>query len=232
MLKKISSDKQKTLYIILSVLVLSLIMSFVDAVIRPTYFVKSVIKIVLFLVVPMIYFVLFRDEVSQMKQLFVPRRKDLLQSLAMGVAIYIVIVGGYFLLRGVIDFSAITGNLTANAGITADNFIYVATYISFVNSFLEEFFFRGFAFITLKNQTNRKFAYILSASLFSIYHAGMTTGWYHIIVFVLGLIVLFIGGCIFNYLNEKCDNIYPSWLVHMFANFALNTVGFVLFGVL
>ena len=227
-----NSINQKTLYIVISVFVLALIMSLVDAVIRPTYFVKSVIKIVLFLVVPMIYFILFRDEVTQMKQLFVPRKKDFLRSLAMGVAIYIVIVGGYFLLRGIIDFSAITGNLTANAGITADNFIYVATYISFVNSFLEEFFFRGFAFITLKNQTNRKFAYIFSAALFSIYHAGMTTGWYHIIVFVLGLIVLFIGGCIFNYLNEKCDNIYPSWLVHMFANFALNTVGFVLFGVL
>ncbi len=232
MLGKNSKDKRKTLYIVISVLILSLLMSFVDAIIRPTYFVKSMIKIILFAVIPMIYFALFRDEVGQMKRLFVPRKKDFLRSLAMGVAIYIVIVGGYFLLRGIIDFSAITGNLTANAGITADNFIYVATYISFVNSFLEEFFFRGFAFITLKNQTNRKFAYILSAALFSIYHAGMTTGWYHVIVFVLGLIVLFIGGCIFNYLNEKCDNIYPSWLVHMFANFALNTVGFVLFGLL
>ena len=232
MLGKISKDKRKTLYIVISVLVLSILMSFVDAVIRPTYFVKSVIKIILFAVVPMIYFALFRDEVSQMKKLFVPRKKDFFRSLAMGVAIYIVIVGGYFLLRDIIDFSAITGNLTANAGITADNFVYVATYISFVNSFLEEFFFRGFAFITLKKQTNRTFAYVLSAALFSIYHAGMTTGWYHPIVFVLGLIVLFIGGCIFNYLNEKCDNIYPSWLVHMFANFALNTVGFVLFGVL
>ena len=43
---------------------------------------------------------------------------------------------------------------------------------------------------------------------------------------------LIVGGCIFNYLNEKNDNIYPSWFVHMFANFAINTVGFILFGIL
>ena len=51
MLKKISMDKQKIIYIVTSVLILSILMSFVDAVIRPTYFVKSVIKIILFAVV-------------------------------------------------------------------------------------------------------------------------------------------------------------------------------------
>ena len=71
MLEKISKDKRKTLYIVISVLILSLLMSFVDAVIRPTYFVKSMIKIILFAVIPMIYFALFRDEVGQMKRLFV-----------------------------------------------------------------------------------------------------------------------------------------------------------------
>ena len=34
------------------------------------------------------------------------------------------------------------------------------------------------------------------------------------------------------YLNEVNDNIYSSWFVHMFCNFAINTIGFILFGVL
>ena len=29
--------------------------------------------------------------------------------------------------------------------------------------------------------------------------------------------------------DEKYENIYLSWLVHMFANFATNTIGFMLF---
>ena len=42
------------------------------------------------------------------------------------------------------------------------------------------------------------------------------------------MVGLVIGGVIFNWLNEKLDTIYCSWLTHMFANFAINTIGFIL----
>ena len=224
------NNNKKSVIMAVLIVIFCVLMAVIDGVFKADYFIKSIIKLVLFLILPAVYS--FYDKDIRIKEILRPRKSGIKTAMFLCVLVYVIILGGYLLVKNIFDFSAITGNLTANAGITADNFIYVAAYISFVNSFLEEFFFRGFAFITLKNQTNRTFAYVLSAALFSIYHAGMTTGWYHPIVFVLGLIVLFIGGCIFNYLNEKCDNIYPSWLVHMFANFALNTVGFVLFGVL
>ncbi len=124
------------------------------------------------------------------------------------------------------------GSLTEGMGITAGNFLYVSLYISLVNSFLEEFFFRGYGFITLKKYTGRKFAYIFSSSIFAVYHVGMLLGMFYIGVLFLLLLGLMIGGCIFNCLNERNDTIYPSWFVHMFANFGINTVGFILFGVL
>ena len=117
-------------------------------------------------------------------------------------------------------------------GITSDNFIYVSLYISLMNSFLEEFFFRGYGFITLKKYTGRRFAYIFSSLIFAAYHVGMLIGMFDLGTLALLLFGLIVGGCIFNYLNEKNNNIYPSWFVHMFANFAINTVGFILFGVL
>lgn len=223
--------KKKALYIILSVLILALLMSFIDGFIKPPYLIKSVVKIVLFLIVPMVYFALYKKERKQLKEIFIPKSKDFFRAIVLGVAVYGVIVGAYFLLRGVFDFSMIAGSLTADVGVSAENFVFVALYISFVNSLLEEFFFRGFAFITLKEQTGRKFAYIFSAFLFALYHVGMTAGWFHIVVFILAFLGLFLGGLIFNYLNEKCKNIYPSWLVHMCANFATNTIGFILFGI-
>ena len=60
----------------------------------------------------------------------------------------------------------------------------------------------------------------------------MLVGMFSIGVLCLLLLGLTAGGCIFNYLNELNDNIYPSWFVHMFANFGINTVGLILFGVL
>ena len=65
--------KKKSLYIIVSVLILSLLMSFIDGFIKPTYIVKSIIKIVLFLIVPMVYFFLFKGEASHLKKLFIPK---------------------------------------------------------------------------------------------------------------------------------------------------------------
>ena len=57
----------------------------------------------------------------------------------------------------------------------------------------------------------------------------MMIGWFNIIVIILAIIGLFVGGLIFNYFNEKYNNIYLSWIVHMFAIFAINTIGIILF---
>ena len=223
---------RKTIYITASTFIISIIVCLIDAIIQPNYFTKIPIKIFLFLAVPMLFFIVNRSEFKEFKNLFLFKKRGILKSLLLGLAVYSVILGGYFLLRNVIDFSNVTSNLTGGMGITADNFIYVSLYISLMNSFLEEFFFRGYGFITLKKFSNRKFAYIFSAAIFAVYHVGMLVGMFNVGALALLLFGLIIGGCIFNFLNELNGNIYSSWFVHMFANFAINTVGFILFGVL
>lgn len=205
-------------------------MAYIDGILKANYFAKSAIKLVLFLALPTLYARV--DKGIQIKPLFHPDKQGLGLALPLCVGVYVVILGGYLLLRDVFDFSAITGALTGNIGVNRDNFVFVSLYISFVNSLLEEFFFRGFAFLTIKRLTSRTFAYIFSAAAFSIYHVAMMIGWFSPLVFGLVLIGLFAGGLIFNFLNEKSGTIYPSWFVHMFANFAINTVGFILFGII
>ena len=222
----------KKIYIILSVLLFSLAVTFIDAVVHPPYFSKIPIKILFFLALPMLFFAFWREEWSEFKALFRFHKKGLLISLLLGIIIFGVILGGYFALRGVIDFSGVTSSLTSGMGITADNFVWVAIYISIMNSFLEEFFFRGFGFITLKKYVSVKFAYFFSPVLFAVYHVGMLVGMFHPAVLALLMFGLIVGGLIFNALNDKLGNIYPSWFVHMAANFAINTIGFILFGML
>lgn len=222
---------KKSAYVIISVLASSLLMAFVDGIISPPYLYKSIIKVMLFLLVPMIYFLLNRDEAKRLKKLFVPRKKDFLISLLLGAAVFAIIMIAYFVCRGFIDFSGIRDSLTSGIGVNANNFIFVAIYISFCNSLLEEFFFRGFAFLILKEEAGKKLAYVFSSALFAFYHVGMTNGWFGGVIYVLAMLGLFAGGCIFDWLNDKCANIYPSWLVHMCANFAINTIGCILFGI-
>jgi len=116
-------------------------------------------------------------------------------------------------------------------GITKENFIWVAVYISIMNSFLEEFFFRGFGFITLKKFVGIKFAYLYSPVLFAVYHVGMLVGMFHPAVLLLLMTGLIVGGLIFNFLCGRFGNIYPSWFAHMAANLAINSIGFILFWV-
>lgn len=223
-------NKKKIFTICSLVSIFCIIMAVVDGVLMADYFAKSAIKLVLFLGFPAVY--AFFDKELSIKSLFKLKGKGLLLAVFLGVGVYAVILGGYLLLKDVFDFGNITGALTKNIGVTGKNFIYVSIYISFVNSLLEEFFFRGFAFLTLKNVSSRKFSYIFSAGVFAIYHVAMMTGWFSLPVFIIVMAGLFVGGLIFNYLNEKSGTVYPSWLLHMCANFAINTVGFILFGII
>lgn len=204
-------------------------MGIVDAVIQPGYFVKSIFKLILFLGLPFVYS-LYNKE-FKIKDLLKIHKKGFLTAIGLGVLLYGIILGAFFVFRNVFDFSALTKSLTSTTGVNKDNFIFVAIYISFVNSFLEEFFFRGFAFLTLKKATHNSVAYIISALLFSLYHIAMMIGWFGIPVILLAMAGLFAGGIIFNFFNEKFNNIYLSWIIHMFTNFATNTIGFILFTV-
>lgn len=221
---------KKATFMVFIIVMFCVIMAVIDGVVKADYFVKSIIKLVLFLILPVLYSLYDRE--IRIEKIFIPEKSGIKLASILCVLIYAVIFGGYLLLKNVFDFSAITGALTKNIGVTGENFIFVSLYISFVNSLLEEFFFRGFAFITLKRITGRKFAYLFSASVFAVYHIAMMIGWFKFDVFLIIMAGLFAGGLIFNYLNERSATIYPSWLVHMFANFAINTIGFMLFGII
>lgn len=217
----------RKLKISLLVIIACIVMGIVDAVIQPGYAAKSAIKIVMFLLIPIGYCIL--DKEVSIAKLLKPDKKGFVIALCLGATVYVVILGAYLLFKNVFDFSALTTSLGETTGVNKSNFIWVAIYISFVNSLLEEFFFRGFSFITLKRFATRRFAYIFSSSLFALYHIAMMIGWFGVPVILISLAGLFLGGLIFNKFDEKNENIYLSWLVHMFANFATNTIGFMLF---
>lgn len=212
--------------VLLTGLVCCGIMALVDGLWQPGYAVKSTVKLAVFGLLPLFFTKLW--DLLSLKELFVFQKKGFFTALGLGLSIYALILGGYFLLRNVFDFSGIAGSLTENAGVTKENFLYVSLYISFVNSLLEEFFFRGFLFRNIKDQTKPGYAYGISAILFAAYHIAMMIGWFGFGLNALVLVGLTAGGLIFNWLNEKLGCIYGSWLTHMFANFAINTIGFML----
>lgn len=122
-----------------------ILMSIVDGLIQPGYILKSLIKIAVFLLIPLILDYL-RGDRDIYEYLEVKDRKSLFISIALGIGVYTFILAAYFLISPYIDFTLIKKELLRELGVTKENFIFVAIYISFINSLLEEFFFRGFLF--------------------------------------------------------------------------------------
>ena len=201
------------------------LMTLIDGYIHPSYGVKSAVKIVLFLGLPL---VLFREQKPLVSR-FHAGKRGLLTSFGLGIGVYAVILAAYFVISGMgwYDFSGIVGQLSENAGVHRGNFLYISLYISFANSLLEEYFFRGWLFDGLV-PLGTGVRWSLCCVLFALYHVAMMTGWFSPILFVLSMAGLAAGAAIFHWLNLRYDTLLTSWLVHMFANFAINTIGFLL----
>ncbi|MBN2286420.1 MAG: CPBP family intramembrane metalloprotease [Tissierellales bacterium] len=213
---------------IISIIVMAcVLMGMVDGLWQPGYLIKSLLKITLFLMLPLLY-AKYEKNIS-FKYLFRFDRLHFIKALGMGLLVFIFILVMYNIIDPYFDFSSVTVSLEKELGVTKNNFLLVAIYISFANALLEEFFFRGFAFLELKKWTSRISALTISAGAFALYHVFMMVNWFSLSLFILLLIGLFVGGLMFNLINERSNNIYSSWMVHMFANFAINAVGFMLY---
>ncbi len=224
------NNRKRIISIVTIVMLSCIILAIIDGVIQPRYLLKSGMKLILFLVIPFVYSLF--DKKLKLRELFKINKRGIKTAFMLCIPVYVVILMAYLLLKDVFDFSGITRSLTNNIGVNGDNFLIVSVYISFINSFVEEFFFRGFAFLSLKRVTSGKAATIFSAAMFALYHVAIMTGWFSTGVFIITISGLFLGGLIFNYLDARSDNIYTSWFVHMFANFSINTIGFMLFGII
>jgi len=159
-----------------------------------------------------------------------PDRQSLRLSAALALAVFLFLTVGYMLLSPWLDLSAIPEQLRVS-GITAQTFPVVAVYIILCNSLLEEIFFRGFAFLTLKQYTTPAFAYVFSGLSFALYHVSIMDGWFHPVWFGLFIIGLAVAGMLFDWLDRQ-GSIWNGWLVHASANLAINLIGMRMFGIL
>lgn len=219
-------SKKNAMIILILTLALCVCMGLVDAVLSPPYAIKSAIKLLLFGAIPIIYLICTKS--LSPKQLFSLQKKHLALTLGLAFGVFAVIMIAFFALRGFIDFSSVTDSVTSDAGVTRENFIFVAIYIALVNSLLEEFFFRGFCFFGML-PLGVPFAYVASALMFSAYHIAFMDGWLSPVIFALALFGMALGGCIFAFLNHKTKSLLPSWLVHMASNLATNLIGIIMF---
>ena len=218
----------KTGFLILIISIITCIILFIlEQVLNINYLIKTISKICFFIGIPIYLNKIFKLKTFKIKKIF--SKKDFLGGFFFGSIVFVIIIIGFFIFKNYIDFDNIATKLNM-IQISKNNFIFIGIYIILCNSFIEEFFFRGFLFLSLKNYTNTKFAYLYSSFLFSIYHMSIFKNWFSPFIIIISLIGLFSIGMIFNLVNTRNNTITNSWLIHAIADISIISIGFFIMG--
>ena len=107
------------------------------------------------------------------------------------------------------------------AGIaTPARYLGVAVYIALLNSLLEEYVWRWFAFRQLETVTGPRRAVPLAALCFTLHHVLVFAVQLGPELAVAGSIAVFVAGCLWSWLYARWRSIWPAWLSHALVDVA------------
>lgn len=140
------------------------------------------------------------------------------------------IYGGSFLVfKNYLDLEYIADNLQAVMDLNLSNLIFIGLYIIFVNSLLEEYFWRGFLFDKLTHLATPWLAYALTGIAFSFHHVVFYYNWFSPTFFWLATIGLIGYAVIMSYVFSRYRDLYSCWLVHAMVDVIQISIAFFIF---
>jgi membrane protease YdiL (CAAX protease family) len=181
------------------------------------------------LILPAIWF--FRIEKGKLR-LSRPTRRETWVGLVLGIVMFAVIIGAYWLLGQQWIDTEQTQQRAIAVGITTPQ-IYLtgAVYFTLINSWVEEYIWRWFVGRQCEHLVSAKTAIFLSAFLFTLHHIialAAYTDWRTVAVGSLGV---FIAGAIWSWCYTTYHSIWASYISHALADAAIAIAGWlILFG--
>ncbi|WP_438314471.1 CPBP family glutamic-type intramembrane protease [Sporosarcina sp. FA9] len=186
-----------------------------------SYLEKTILKIALFVFIPLMLF-------TQTTTSFLKFRKVDSNSVKMvifaGIFMMTIVMIAFMFLHKYIDIDALLLDLEG-AGVTKTIFPFIALYILFGNSLIEEIFFRGLLPSFIEHP---KLRLLVPSLLFALYHIVIFLPWFSPPLFVLAILGLWFAGFIFQLVNKQ-QTILLSWIIHMFADIGVLLVGVYIF---
>ena len=213
-------------FAVIAALVFIILMNYVERTIAPAYWLKSLVKVSVILVILISYSAVYRKPWRETIW-FRKMRPAKTLFIFMGTA-FLGLVAAFLLLRNALDLAAIRNNLMTKERLTKENCLFVFSYIALVNSFLEEGLFRGCLYHAFAEKSGKLWGLVFSSSAFAAYHIGIVDTWLNPWMLVLCIAGLLAAGAFLQLVCERYDSVKASWLVHGCANLAIDALGVVL----
>lgn len=213
-----SNQKKNKIYGLIFIILLFL----ADQVLHLSYDLKVLLKVVLVLC----SFVCLTKKDFKYYTLRNFKRSKYKYGLFLSILAFIGIFITYFIVSEYMDLSQIKHDFIHKYQLTGIRFFIASFYLIFINAFLEEYFFRGFLFL---NTDQSFYSSLYSACLFSFYHLANFIQWFkRPILLLIPLIGLIIVGLIFNELCKKSQDVFHSYIPHLFADLAIVIIGYTI----
>jgi uncharacterized protein len=157
-----------------------------------------------------------------------PRHGGLLTGLLLGLASSVAIVATFAAIAARIDPTALRLT-TARMGIDSPaEYLAAAAYWILVNSLLEEYVWRWFAYAQLEHLLSATAAVIGTAAAFTLHHVVALQVYLPHGFVALAATGVFLGGASWSWCYRRYRSIWPGWIAHLCADVAVFAVGWAL----
>lgn len=151
-------------------------------------------------------------------------RNDLGLSAAIGLitaALFLTLYGavGHLL----VDKASIAAKIHEQFSVTAGTVLLIAPFTILINSLIEEFFYRGFAFGLIARR-RPMLGILLPPTVFTVQHLLFAYHWVGPGTVTIGVVALFVFSLVTQYMYHKADTIVAPWVIHSCGDLAMMAI--------
>jgi membrane protease YdiL (CAAX protease family) len=155
-------------------------------------------------------------------------RHGLPLALVLGAATAGLFLAAYALLGDrLLDKAAITAKIHEQFSVNAATVLLIAPFTIVINSLIEEFFYRGFAFNLLAAKS-KPLGTLLPAGVFTAQHLLFVYHWVTPLPLGIGIVALTVFALVLQAVYAKTDSIVAPWLIHVCGDVAMMAIAMTL----
>ena len=148
-------------------------------------------------------------------------RNDLGLAIGIGVGTALLFVGFYAVTGHLlVDKPSIAAKIHEQFGVTAGTVLLIAPFTILINSLIEEFFYRGFAFGLIAPR-RPLLGTLLPAAVFTVQHLLFAYHWVGWGTVAIGVVALFGFSLVTQAMYAKADSIVAPWIIHICGDLAM-----------
>jgi membrane protease YdiL (CAAX protease family) len=166
--------------------------------------------------------ILFKNYLTEAGFIFF--KKSLLPGIIVGLLFFIIICSFFYFFHEYLIYPDQTKIILRKWNFNLDHLYLLLFIIIFVNSILEEIYWRGFMILKLSYLKHRLFLVFVTAFFYALYHLITTTKLFDVSSGILFTVVVFSVGLFWGYIRLKYKSLYPSILSHLLADLGIMVV--------